>query len=206
MWPTDAGATAPESEAPADGGEPDVPVAASAASAAPAAPAAPAATAGTPADGIRHLRTLLTSANIRRWPMYLRNVQQLLRQANPPLDVRAYGFGTLVDLLRAAHRDGVVRVDRDRQGVIRVFEMPGSTAPAASPTSVETMSEPLAPEETAAAADAETVRETDEPVEPAELASRDVEPAPTASAEPKKGRRRASTGRPARRRTKSRAD
>ena len=27
-----------------------------------------------------------------------------------------------MDLLRAAHKDGLVRVDRDRQGVIRVFQ------------------------------------------------------------------------------------
>jgi hypothetical protein len=44
-------------------------------------------------------------------------------------DERAYGFGNLVDLLRAAHREGVVRVERDRQGVIRVFQ--SAAAPSA---------------------------------------------------------------------------
>jgi hypothetical protein len=55
-------------------------------------------------------------------PMYLRNVKQILRQATPSYDERAYGYATLVDLLRAAQRDGIVRLDRDRQGVVRVFQ------------------------------------------------------------------------------------
>ena len=45
-----------------------------------------------------------------------------IRQTSPSFDERAYGFANLVDLLRAAHKDGLVRVDRDRQGVIRVFQ------------------------------------------------------------------------------------
>jgi len=78
--------------------------------------------AGTPADGVRELRRILESAEIRRWPMYLRNMKQLLRQPATRLDERAYGFGNLVELLRAAQKDGWLRVDRDRQGVIRVFK------------------------------------------------------------------------------------
>jgi len=82
---------------------------------------------GTPADGVRELRRILEAAEIRRWPMYLRNVKQLLRQPATRLDERAYGFGNLLDLLRAAQKEGVLRVDRDRQGVIRVFR--GTDAP-----------------------------------------------------------------------------
>jgi len=77
---------------------------------------------GTAADGLRAFRDLLASAAVRRWPMYLRNVKQVIRQTSSSFDERAYGFANLTDLLRAAHREGIVRVDRDRQGVIRVFQ------------------------------------------------------------------------------------
>jgi uncharacterized LabA/DUF88 family protein len=87
--------------------------------------------AGGVAEGLAEFRRILGAAVIRRWPMYLRNVKQVLRQAAPPFDERAYGFGSLVDLLRAAQKDGLVRVDRDRQGVIRVFQ--GTAVPASAP-------------------------------------------------------------------------
>ncbi|MCC7008302.1 MAG: NYN domain-containing protein [Acidobacteria bacterium] len=80
---------------------------------------------GTAADGLRAFRDLLARAAVRRWPMYLRNVKQVIRQTSPEFDERSYGFANLTDLLRAAHRENIVRVDRDRQGVIRVFQ--GST-------------------------------------------------------------------------------
>jgi hypothetical protein len=110
------------------------------------APAAAPPVVGAQADGLREFRRLLASATVRRWPMYLRNVQQLLRDATPPFDGRAYGFGTLVDLLRAAHRDGIVRVDRDRQGVIRVFEgaVGSPEAASATVTTIDPQAEPQA--------------------------------------------------------------
>jgi len=104
---------------------------------------APVAVLGAAADGMRELRRVLESAQVKRWPMYLRNVKQLLRQTAPAFDERAYGFANLVDLLRAAHKDGLVRVDRDRQGVIRIFQgslsagpppAASSPMPAAAPT------------------------------------------------------------------------
>jgi uncharacterized LabA/DUF88 family protein len=81
---------------------------------------------GTHAEGLQEFRRILATGEVRRWPMYLRNVKQLIRQVNADFDERAYGFANLVDLLRAAARENVVRVDRDRQGVIRVFQ---GTAP-----------------------------------------------------------------------------
>jgi len=89
---------------------------------------------GSAADGVRALRELLVAAPIRRWPMYLRNMKQILRQATPAIDERAYGFASLVDLLRASQREGIVRLERDRQGVIRIFQ---GTAPASAPAEVE---------------------------------------------------------------------
>ncbi len=94
---------------------------------------APVAVVGAPAEGLTEFRALLGRAEIRRWPMYLRNVKQVFRQASPVFDERAYGFANLVDLLRAAQKEGIVRVDRDRQGVVRVFQ---GSAPPPMPASV----------------------------------------------------------------------
>ena len=44
-----------------------------------------------------------------------------MRNVDPTFDERKYGFGTLQDLLRACQREGLFRIERDRQGVIRLF-------------------------------------------------------------------------------------
>jgi uncharacterized LabA/DUF88 family protein len=107
-------------------------------------------TLGGVTDGLAEFRRILGAAVVRRWPMYLRNVKQILRQAVPAFDERAYGFGSLVDLLRAAQKEGLVRVDRDRQGVIRVFQ--GTAMPASTPAGDEGLpQEDTAGEELAAA-------------------------------------------------------
>jgi hypothetical protein len=84
---------------------------------------------GTMTEGLGAFRQIVASGQVRRWPMYLRNVKQLIRQVQPGFDERAYGFANLVDLLRAATKEGIVRVDRDRQGVIRVFQPTPAGAP-----------------------------------------------------------------------------
>jgi len=95
------------------------------------APQQAVATLGSQADGLLEFRKLLGSAAIRRWPMYLRNVKQIFKQATPAFDERAYGYGSLVDLLRAAQKEGLVRLDRDRQGVVRVFRGSAAVEPVA---------------------------------------------------------------------------
>ena len=63
-----------------------------------------------------------SAATTARWPMYLRNVKQILRQAEGGFDERRYGFGGLMDLLKACQREGFVRIERDRRGGLRVFQ------------------------------------------------------------------------------------
>ena len=45
-----------------------------------------------------------------------------LRAADSGFDERRYGFGGLMDLLRACQRDGLMRLERDRRGGLRVFQ------------------------------------------------------------------------------------
>ncbi len=54
--------------------------------------------------------------------MYVRQVKQYLRGVDPTFDERKFGVHSLNDLLRACQRDGLFRVERDRQGVIRFFQ------------------------------------------------------------------------------------
>jgi uncharacterized LabA/DUF88 family protein len=74
------------------------------------------------ADGVREVRRIFQSApNPPRWPMYIRQAKQFMRVVDPAFDERKFGFGNLVDLLRACQREGLLRMERDRQGVIRLF-------------------------------------------------------------------------------------
>jgi uncharacterized LabA/DUF88 family protein len=74
------------------------------------------------ADGVREVRRLFQSAqNPPRWPMYIRQAKQFLRNVDASFDERRYGFSSLVDLMRACQREGLFRIERDRQGVMRLF-------------------------------------------------------------------------------------
>jgi hypothetical protein len=56
-----------------------------------------------------------------RWPMYMRQLKQYLRGNDPGFDERKWGFASPIEFLRACQREGVLRIDRDRKGIIRVF-------------------------------------------------------------------------------------
>jgi len=73
-------------------------------------------------DGIRAVQQAMVNAPTPpRFPMYVRQAKQFLRASIDGFDERMYGFQSVVDLLRAAGREGVLRIERDRQGAIRVF-------------------------------------------------------------------------------------
>jgi len=96
---------------------------------------APQATASN-AEGVQFVGDVLRAATSARWPMYIRNVKQLLRAADSAFDERRFGFGGLMDLLRACQRDGLMRLERDRRGGLRVF--PGtSLQPGATPRAAQ---------------------------------------------------------------------
>ena len=89
-----------------------------------------------PVEGFRVLQAAFTRPGVNpRWPMYVRQVKQFVRQYDEGFDERKYGFTGLVDALRYGQREGLFRLDRDRQGVVRVYaglrypKLTGSDAP-----------------------------------------------------------------------------
>jgi hypothetical protein len=71
-------------------------------------------------DGVALVRRVLAEAATEpRWPMYPRQFKQFLRNAQPDFDERKYG--SIADLMRACQKDGILRLERDRQGGLRVF-------------------------------------------------------------------------------------
>ena len=140
-----------------------------------ALPAAPM----TRQDGISAVQKAFGgSATPPRWPMYVRQAKMFLRNAIAGFDEKHYGFASVVDLLLAAGKEDVLRVERDRQGAVRVFGGPKLTAPAAEPIDeavIDAAVEALAEAEPVAAepvfeppiVDAETVEDADGNVAPA---------------------------------------
>jgi len=75
------------------------------------------------AEAVAEVRRLFQAAQQPpRWPMYVRQVKQYLRGVDPSFDERKFGYQSLNDLLRACQKDGLFRMERDRQGVIRFFQ------------------------------------------------------------------------------------
>jgi uncharacterized protein (TIGR00288 family) len=139
-------------------------------------------------DGIRAVQqAIVSAAPPPRWPMYVRQAKQFLRQSIEGFDERKYGFSSVVDLLRAAGKEGVLRIERDRQGAIRVF--PGANL-AAKPRGAEgpidideTVDVEVPPEAVVEPADAEVVESVEESRAPVEAVEIEVEAPPVAEAE-----------------------
>jgi len=144
----------------------------------------------TPADperfveGVREVkRLLLQVSGNARWPMYIRNVKQLVRSVDPTFDERKYGFSGFNELLRACAKDGLLRLERGRQGVLRV--LPGAALQAAQAAAAAPAVE---------AEPAEIATAPEDTVEPAaaapdETPAADAAPDAAESEAPKKRRR-----------------
>jgi uncharacterized LabA/DUF88 family protein len=159
------------------------------------------ATAEAIAEGVELVRNLLADPpQPPRWPMYLRQIKQFIRASHPDFDDRKYG--SIVDLMRACQKEGLIKLERDRQGGLRVFSATGpagatgngGTAPAADaqPTAPPSSANVYRPksvtfgwvigddgEETAEAADAtgeSGESDVDIPVQIAPIVPDDLEP------------------------------
>jgi uncharacterized LabA/DUF88 family protein len=75
-----------------------------------------------PSEAIKALEELLRNSKVKpHWPMYLRTFKQFLRSLQPQFDERQFGFSSTYELARQAHRDGLLRVERNRQGILRIY-------------------------------------------------------------------------------------
>src|SRR5436309_10500461 len=163
--------------------------------AAPAAPAMPAAAvpanghaeqpqgtvAPTPAqmeEGVRAMQEVFQNAKITpHWPMYLRNVKQFIKNASPSFDERRYGFQSFLEAVRSGQRAGLFRLERNRQGVLRVCPGNQMAQPqAVAPPAVDVVEEPPAVEQPMTIEEQPSVGEFQ--AEPASVIDVQPEPAP----------------------------
>ena len=124
-------------------------------------------------DASKVLEESLRDSKIQpHWPMYLRTFKQMLRSLQPPFDERQYGLMSTYDLVRQGHRDGLLRVERNRQGILRIF--PGERFPKAISEMPNTQAVPAETIESENAApipdpDPEIVAQETEPILQSEL-------------------------------------
>jgi hypothetical protein len=73
-------------------------------------------------EGVRAMQEAFQNSKITpHWPMYLRNVKQFIKNSSPTFDERRYGFQSFLEAVRSAQRAGLFRLERNRQGILRVF-------------------------------------------------------------------------------------
>ena len=108
-----------------------------------------------------------------KWPMYVRGVKQFIKASEPDFDEKEYGFSGLLDALRQTQKAGVLRLERTRQGVLRIF--PGEELSRAAPA------DEVSAEQTSEQG-VETVPEAEEVVMPqSSEGAADVRPEPAAT-------------------------
>jgi uncharacterized LabA/DUF88 family protein len=74
-----------------------------------------------PADGLRvMIQAFSRTATNPRFPMYVRQLKHFMKAFDESFDERRYGFAGILDALRFGQREGLFRLERDRQGGVRV--------------------------------------------------------------------------------------
>jgi uncharacterized LabA/DUF88 family protein len=73
-------------------------------------------------EGVRAMQEAFQNSKVTpHWPMYLRNVKQFIKNAQPTFDEHRYGFHSFLEAVRSAQRAGLFRLERNRQGILRVY-------------------------------------------------------------------------------------
>jgi uncharacterized protein (TIGR00288 family) len=108
---------------------------------------------GTAADALSLLKQAVSVAagKAPNRPLYMRQVRQGMRSIDKNFDERRHGFRGILDLLHQAQREGLIRLQRDRKGVWRVFPLAEKATAPAEP--VPAASEPVAQAQAAASTD-----------------------------------------------------
>src|SRR5436190_5043195 len=105
-------------------------------------------------EGVRAMQEAFQRSPITpHWPMYLRNVKQFIKNSSPAFDEHRYGFHSFLDAVRHAQRAGLLRLERNRQGILRVF--PGALLSQLERAPMPPVEEPAAVEQAAVAYDVE---------------------------------------------------
>jgi uncharacterized protein (TIGR00288 family) len=91
-------------------------------------------------EAVRAMQDAFQNSKVTpHWPMYLRNVKQFIKNSSPTFDEHRYGFHSFLEAVRSAQRAGLFRLERNRQGILRVY--PGNLIsqmrPAVTPRSEE---------------------------------------------------------------------
>jgi len=74
-----------------------------------------------PADGLRAMIQAFSRTEPKpRFPMYVRQLKHFMKAFDESFDERRYGFAGILDALRFGQREGLFRLERDRQGGVRV--------------------------------------------------------------------------------------
>ena len=151
----------------------------------------PAPQAAEPAESTppaREVKDLFLNSSIRpRWPMYMRGLRQFLRTADPSFTEQRYGFANIHEMARQLQREGLFRLERSRDGVLRIFPSDWLAAELnakyASETTVSEISAPE-PETMVATEPAELPQAGEIPEEPIllEMAPESGQPEPVESA------------------------
>lgn len=77
-------------------------------------------------EGVQKIRLAIEKAETPpKWPMYLRTVRQLIKAYDSDFDEANHGFRGLQDALRAVQKAGFLKLERNRQGVLRI--LPGES-------------------------------------------------------------------------------
>ena len=100
-----------------------------------AAPRSPEEDSARRAEGMSVLTTALATAVAKspNRPLYIRHIRQRLNTADRAFDERRRGFRGILDLLHQGEHDGLLRLTRDRKGVLRIFPVVPAESAAAAP-------------------------------------------------------------------------